>query len=58
MIIFDYLSKKALRTQIGQSLRYIETSMFEPEYRETGRLTGANRPTITGKGSSYSPRSR
>jgi len=50
MIIFDYPSKKLLRAQLGQPLRYIETSMWKPEYSETGRLTGANRPSVTGKG--------
>jgi len=50
MTILDYPSKKALREQIGQPLRRIETSMFALEYRESGTLTGANRPTVTGKG--------
>jgi len=50
MLIFDYPSKKALREQIGQPLRRIETSMFALEYRDSGTLTGANRPTVTGEG--------
>jgi len=50
MIILDYSSKKSLRDQIGQPLRYIETSMFTPEYIANGTVTGANRPTVTGKG--------
>ena len=50
MIIFDYPSKKLLRDQIGQPLRYLETSMFAAEYIVNGTLTGANRPTVTGKG--------
>ena len=29
--------KKVLREQVGRSLRYIETSMFGPEYRDNGR---------------------
>lgn len=53
MIIFDYPSKKVLKEQIGNHLRYIETSMFGPEYRSNGTLTGANRPHITGKGKEF-----
>jgi len=53
VIIFDYPSKKVLKEQIGNHLRYIETSMFGPEYRSNGTLTGANRPHITGKGKEF-----
>jgi len=53
MIIFDYPSKKVLKEQIGNRLRYIETSMFGPEYVSNGTLTGANRPHITGKGREF-----
>ena len=53
MIIFDYPSKKVLKEQIGNRLRYIETSMFGPEYRSNGTLTGANRPHITGRGKEF-----
>jgi hypothetical protein len=53
MIIFDYPSKKVLKEQIGNRLRYIETSMFGPEYVSNGILTGANRPHITGKGKEF-----
>ena len=53
MIIFNYSSKKELKENVGKPLRYIETSMFGPEYRENGRLTGANRPHITGKGREF-----
>ena len=48
MIIFDYPSKKVQRGQVGRPLRYIETSMFGPEYRDNGTFTGANRPIVTG----------
>ncbi len=44
MLVFNYESKKALKECIGKPLRYIETSMFGPEYRDKGILTGANRP--------------
>lgn len=53
MLVFNYESKKVLKESIGKPLRYIETSMFGPEYRETGILTGANRPHITGKGREF-----
>ena len=53
MIIFNYTSKKELKASIGKPLRYIETSIFGPEYRPDGFLTGANRPHITGKGREF-----
>lgn len=53
MIIFNYPSKKVLKEHIGKPLRYIETSMFGPEYRRDGTLTGANRPHITGQGKEF-----
>lgn len=53
MLVFCYESKKALKASIGQPLRYIETSLFGPEYRDNGVLTGANRPHITGFGREF-----
>lgn len=53
MIVFNYPSKKELKANIGKPLRFIETSVFGPEYRENGILTGANRPHITGKGREF-----
>lgn len=53
MLVFNYESKKALKESIGKPLRYIETSMFGPEYKDNGVLTGANRPHITGKGREF-----
>lgn len=53
MLVFNYESKKALKESIGKPLRYIETSMFGPEYRDNGVLTGANRPNITHKGREF-----
>lgn len=53
MIIFNYPSKKELKAAIGRPLNYIETSMFGPEYKADGLLTGANRPHITGKGREF-----
>lgn len=48
MLIFDYPSKKELKTQIGQPLNFAETSIFGAEYRESGQLVGCNRPHLTG----------
>jgi len=53
MIIFNYKSKKVLKENIGQPLRYIETSMFGAEYTANGQMTGANRPHITGIGREF-----
>lgn len=50
MLIFNYKSKKAMRECIGQPLRYTETSIFGPEYKNDGVLYGSNRPSITGNG--------
>ena len=46
-MIAVYPSKKELKANIGNRLKYIETSMFGPEYRDNGTLTVANRPHIT-----------
>lgn len=48
MLVFDYPSKKFMAECVGQPLRFIETSMFGPEYRADGELTGCNRPHLTG----------
>jgi hypothetical protein len=53
MIVFDYPSKKVLKENVGERIRYIETSMFGNEYVSTGKLTGANRPHITGQGREF-----
>lgn len=53
MIVFDYPSKKVLKENVGNRLRYIETSMFGEEYIPNGKLTGANRPHITGQGREF-----
>lgn len=42
-----YASKAKLKEAVGQSLKYVETSAFGPEYRETGVLTVAGRPSVT-----------
>ena len=53
MLVFNYVSKKVLKENIGKPLRYIETSMFGEEYKTNGVLTGANRPHITGRGREF-----
>jgi hypothetical protein len=53
MIVFNYPSKKVLKECVGKQLRYIETSMFGPEYVSNGQMTGANRPHITGQGREF-----
>ena len=53
MLVFNYVSKKDLKENIGKPLRYIETSMFGAEYKASGVLTGANRPHITGQGREF-----
>ena len=53
MLVFNYASKKDLKASVGKPLRYIETSLFGPEYKATGQLTGANRPHITGLGREF-----
>lgn len=53
MLVFNYPSKKVLKENIGQPLRYIETSLFGAEYLRDGVLTGANRPHITGQGREF-----
>jgi hypothetical protein len=53
MIVFNYKSKKELKENIGQHLKYIETSLFGAEYLRDGQMTGANRPHITGIGREF-----
>ena len=53
MLVFNYESKKAMKEAVGKPLRYIETSMFGAEYKDSGTLTGANRPHITHKGREF-----
>lgn len=48
MLIFDYPSKKELKENIGKPLKFRETSVFGPEYKSNGKLTGCNRPHLTG----------
>lgn len=53
-LIARYPSKKELKANIGQPLRYMETSVSGgPEYRDNGTLTVANRPHITRLGREF-----
>lgn len=52
-MVVKYESKKALKENIGKSLKYIETSLFGNEYKADGELTVANRPHITGLGREF-----
>lgn len=38
MLVANYKTKKLLKSQVGQSLRYTETSMFGAEYRDNGKF--------------------
>ena len=50
MMIVHYKSKKELKGQVGQPLKYTETSVFGPEFKHNGTFCGSNRPQITGAG--------
>jgi hypothetical protein len=52
-LVVVYPSKKILKENVGKALRYIETSLFGPEYMPTGSLVVANRPHITGVGREF-----
>ena len=44
MMILVYKSKKQLKENIGEPLKFIETSLFGNEYKPNGDFTGCNRP--------------
>ena len=46
MMIMNYPSKKELKTRIGESLDYTETSMFGAEFKADGKFCGSNRPQL------------
>ena len=48
MLLTAYKSKKELKENIGQPLRYRETSIFGPEYDPNGTFAAAHRPAVTG----------
>ncbi len=46
MMILNYESKKQLKENIGNRLRYTETSFFGEEYKSNGSFAGCNRPSL------------
>ncbi|MES2444475.1 MAG: hypothetical protein V4574_16740 [Pseudomonadota bacterium] len=46
MMIAPYQSKKQLAQCIGEPLRYVETSIFGPEYTDDGTFVVSNRPSL------------
>ena len=44
MMILNYLSKKELKENVGQELKYTETSVFGNEFKTNGSFAGCNRP--------------
>lgn len=52
MLVY-YKSKKELKEQVGKPLKYVETSLFGPEYMDNGVFTVANIPHITGMGREF-----
>lgn len=52
-LVVKYPSKKLLKEEVGKPLKYIETSLFGPEYRPDGMLTVCNRPHITHMGREF-----
>jgi len=47
MMILNYQSKKELKENVGQELKYIETCVdfgHPPEFKNTGSFAGCNRP--------------
>jgi hypothetical protein len=53
MMLVHYPTKSALRAAVGQPLRYTETSLFGPEYRDNGSFTAARRPHMQGGGREF-----
>ena len=47
MLLTGYASKKELKENIGKPLKYRETSIAGPEYRDNGTFTAAHRPAVT-----------
>ena len=44
MMILNYQSKKELKENVGQQLKYTETSIFGDEFKSDGTFAGCNRP--------------
>lgn len=46
ILVTGYKSKKELKAAIGQSLEYMETSLFGPEYKSDGEFSVAHSPAF------------
>ena len=46
MMIALYPSKRVLTENIGQPLKYVETSFFGPKYKADGTFSVCNRPSL------------
>ena len=46
MMILNYESKKELKENVGNRLKYTETSFFGEEYKSNGSFVGCNRPSL------------
>lgn len=46
ILVTGYKSKKELKAAIGQGLKYMETSLFGPEYRPDGEFSVAHYPAF------------
>lgn len=46
ILVTGYKSKKELKAAVGHPLKYMETSLFGPEYKSDGEFTVAHRPAL------------
>ena len=55
LVVTGYDSKKQLKESVGKALDFMETSVFGPEYPDTGTgtIVVANRPHLTGRGREF-----
>ena len=47
-LVINYPSKKVLKENLGNQLRFQDHSITQSEYRNTGVVYASNRPHITG----------
>ena len=46
LLVTGYTSKKKLKAAVGQPLKYVETSLFGPEYKADGSFLVAHLPAL------------
>ena len=46
LLVIGYSSKKELKASVGENLKYVETSLFGPEYKSNGTFAVAHRPSL------------